>query len=99
MAKFGKGVLMLGAEIVPWVAISSAFEDNVEFLGESIDTDEDDAFGGFMALVLVGNKIWSMTDTYKTTKKINRDRGRTSRVVFQPIKSGNRQGIMLSYKF
>ena len=74
----GKGIIMLGTDITSLIFMWKAGEDNISFLGETIDVDEDDAFGGFMALVWLGNKIWSATNAYGSAKRLNLERGFTA---------------------
>ena len=94
-----RGTIMLGTEIAALVVVSKTSGDNISFLGETIDVDEDDAFGGFMALVWLGNKIWSAKNAYGSAKRLNLERGFTANLQFRGINSRYRKGIMVSYGF
>ena len=73
----GKGAIMLGTEIAPLVVVSRTSEDNVSFLGETIDVDGDDGWGAIIAFVWIGNRIWSAKNAYSSAKRLNLERGLT----------------------
>ena len=93
--EIGKGALYIIVETVSLGLMIVGTEDNVEFLGEQIDVDDDDGTAGFGFLVWVANRIISAVDAGTSAKKINQQKT----VSVSPIGSKGRRGIMLSLRF
>ena len=55
--EIGKGALYIIVETVSLGLMIAGTEDNVEFLGEQIDVDDDDGTAGFGFLVWVADRI------------------------------------------
>lgn len=93
----GKGVAMLLSAATGLGVMFYSIDDNYEFLGETIDPEENDGIGVAGAVVALGAITWSMIDAPMTAKAINRRNQQA--IGIEPVLTSNKIGGRLSLRF
>ena len=92
-----KGVAMLLSAATGLGVMFYTLDDNYEFLGETIDPEDNDGIGLAGAVVALGAMTWSMIDAPVTAKAINRRNQQA--IGIEPVLTGKKIGGRLSLRF